>query len=540
MTKSEIEKIKNVSADDVKSLFEIDDYKETAEYLTCDFENLTIQGNACCAALLKVYFLALKNATEHTVLSFLCSIDDTEMLIELTSGVFLDIAAGQKKKGTFEKAINRELKKRKEAEKTAKKEQRLLDRKAFLAAQPSYYGEKLTQETIQKIIGEEGITVKLNLATKKTELFGAKTIFEQYSKDNIMSTFPTLLLDICKNNEVGEGKISKSAIEAYLFNLADANRFNPIQEMLIKHENTDETHIETIYKILGITADYDKTLVKKWLIQTVAFAFASIDNPVSTEGVLVLQGEQGNGKTSFFRKLAGEPQYFAEGVVIDMRNKDSIITAISCWICELGEIDSTLKKEQSALKAFITREVDRVRLPYAAVESEIPRTTSLCGTVNPEQFLKDTTGNRRYWTIHVDNIDKHALHALTKEDVFNIWGYVYHLYLQDKSGFRLNDVELKRLEIKNRVFSTSLTYEEEIRMLLDFTIKKELWEWVSASELLPYIGNGAKSENVGRVLSRIQKEEPGIEKRRCSIGNQYLIPLKKEYSSRNSNYISVC
>lgn len=541
MTQTEIQRVRDVPFDAVKEIIKSDEHKTTAGYLINDFADLTIDGRNEANALLNVYCLALENVTDSAVTSFLCAVDDTEMFRRLTTGIFSDIAAKQKKKTAFERIVHDEWIKRKKREKEEEKEQRRLDREAFLATQPDYYGGKLTQTAVEQILHSKSLSVRLNLATKKIELHGhTEVIFAQYSKDNIMSTLPTLLLDECKNNEVGGGKASVNAINAYLFNLADANRYNPIRDMLESHENTDARHLETVYKILGLQRDFDKTLVRKWLIQTVAFAFADLDNPVSTEGVLVLQGSQGCGKTSFFRTLAGDPLWFTEGTVIDVRNKDSLLTAINGWICELGEIDSTLRKEQSALKAFITRTVDKIRLPYAPTDSDMPRTTSLCGTVNPEQFLKDSTGNRRYWTIHVENIDKRRLFALKKEDVFAIWGYVYHLYRQNKEGFRLNDVEFQQLEISNRAYSAFLPFEEEVMELLDFDISADRWRWTSPVELAPYI-QGAKAEQIGRVLTKLSKENAEVKKRRGRFGYQYNLPLNSWTAGKLKNYsVQVC
>ncbi len=520
---------------EVLEFCENEEHADDFEYLSNDFKGLTVNGQGADNILLCVYYLACKNATDSAVTSFLRGIDSDEDFKCLTTGIFLELATAQKKKITFEKIMADELKDRRRREKESERELRRLEREAFLATQPQYYGEKLTQKVVEMILGELGVSVRLNLVTKKIELHGNTEIIHQlYSKDNIMSTLPTVILDICKNNDVGKGQLGLGAINAYLFNLADANRYNPITEMLMSHENSDESRLEAVYDILGVEDSFDKTLIRKWLIQTVAFAFADFDTPVSTEGVLVLQGEQGNGKTSFFRRFAGEPLWFTEGAVLDMRNKDSIITAISGWICELGEIDSTLKKEQSALKAFLTRTVDKIRLPYAAAESTMPRTTSMCGTVNPEQFLKDSTGNRRYWTIHVDRIDKRRLFALTKEEIFDIWGYIYHLYLQDKDGFRLSDAENRRLETRNRDFSEGLPYEEEVRSELDFGIKKEFWSWVSPADISPYF-QGAKAEQIGRVLAKIKKEESEVKLIRTATGRRYLIPLNSWISQRLKN-----
>ena len=492
-------------------------------------ECLYIDGKDVYDDLIAVYILASDNILGETVLHYLRSLEDTDIMMELVNGVFLPLAVSQKKKTDFKKVIHKEVAKRDKRLKELEKEQKRLDYEDFLKDKPPYFGKPFSQEVVEQILNENGIMIRLNMLTKKLEFsgHGANKLFLKYSRENITETFPDIIKDICTENEVSD--CHRSYIESYLFNIADANRYHPVQEMLKANQNDDASHLETIYVILRLTDDFDKMLVKKWLIQTVAFAFATLDNPVSAEGVLVLQGEQGKGKTSFFRvlgRLAGKPEWFQEGAVIDLRNKDSIITAITSWITELGELDSTLRKDQSALKAFITRDKDTIRMPYGKTYTDMPRSTSFCGTVNPEQFLKDTTGNRRYWTIHVDNIDRHKLFSLTANEVSQIWGYVYTLYLENPQGFRLNDVELQRLAKRNQAYTAEMIFEGEVRSLMDFDLPKERWTWTSPADLQILV-SGARAENIGRVCTQLLKVIPGAEKKRTSAGYVYLLPLSQ-------------
>ena len=144
--------------------------------------------------------------------------------------------------------------------------------------------------------------------------------------------------------------------------------------------------------------------------------------------------------------------------MVDMGSKDSLITALSGWITELGELDSTLKKEQMSLKAFVTRPEDRIRMPYAKRDSRTPRRTSFCGTVNPKDYLKDETGSRRFWTIPVTNIDKKALFSLRPEWVNQVWFQTYDMYRADHNFFRLDDEEIKELQADNREFEAVRPY----------------------------------------------------------------------------------
>ena len=128
-------------------------------------------------------------------------------------------------------------------------------------------------------------------------------------------------------------------------------------------------------------------------------------SPYGADGVLVIRGPQGAGKTLFCSRIAMKAEWFAEGVSIDLDKKDTVIQATSVWIAEMGELDSTLKREQLALKAFVTACCDTYRQPYARVATTKPRRTSFCATVNPQEFLNDETGSRRWWVVEPTKID---------------------------------------------------------------------------------------------------------------------------------------
>lgn len=490
-------------------------------------DRVKVQGEERFGALTAVYCIAEKNILSSTVFQFLRELDDTALIKELANNELLDLAEKQKKKTPFRDEIKHVLSERKKLEKQAEKQAKAEYQQTKAEGMPSYFGKQLSQSVVESVLSESlNIRVKLNQVTKKIDVDGSgkAVLLQLYSESNLINVLPLLILDECKACEVSGISGSLKLIQSYLFNIADINRYNPIHDMLNEHRNNNPENLERIYKILNLQATFDKLLVKKWLIQTVAFAFATYDNQVSTEGMLILQGKQGLAKTSFFRVISGNPLWFNEGVCIDVSNKDSLIKAVSAWISELGEIDSTFKKDQSALKAFITSPLDRIRLPYAAAISDMPRTTSLCGTVNPDKFLKDDTGNRRYWVIHVDNIDKKQLFGMSKEDVFNLWGYVYSLYLEDNKGYLLNDVEREMVEVRNLDYMTERKYEAEIRYILDFTKPVDKWEWVEPAKIAQYFKN-ADVRQIGRAFSVIEREERAVQKRRTASGVAYYVPI---------------
>ena len=146
--------------------------------------------------------------------------------------------------------------------------------------------------------------------------------------------------------------------------------------------------------------------LRKWLISVVAAVRGH--QGAGMKGVLTFSGPQGVGKTSWFRNLF-PAEMFCEGLVLDPHNKDTLIKATNHLVCELGELDSTFKKDIPALKAFISNHTDEIRHPYAAKSSTHPRRTVFCATVNQQNFLVDQTGNSRFWPIAVEGCDFQVL-----------------------------------------------------------------------------------------------------------------------------------
>ncbi len=131
-------------------------------------------------------------------------------------------------------------------------------------------------------------------------------------------------------------------------------------------------------------------------------------------GVLTLQGPQGVGKTSWIAALMPEgphrDQFIKRDHHLDGGNKDSILGGISHWITEIGELDSSFRKDVARLKGLLTNDCDKLRPPYARSEVELDRRTVFSASVNDTNFLVDHTGNSRFWTIAVDRLDfKHTI-----------------------------------------------------------------------------------------------------------------------------------
>lgn len=153
-------------------------------------------------------------------------------------------------------------------------------------------------------------------------------------------------------------------------------------------------------------------------------AVARVMQPGSqVDHVLVLAGRQGAGKTQTARILALESEYFL-GNLPDLRNKDAALVLPGRWIVELAELSAVRRAEVEATKSFITQREDTYRPPYGRRSVSIPRQCVFLGTTNEACFLRDLTGNRRWWPVSVGEVDLELL----QRDVEQLWAEAIHLY----------------------------------------------------------------------------------------------------------------
>jgi putative DNA primase/helicase len=111
---------------------------------------------------------------------------------------------------------------------------------------------------------------------------------------------------------------------------------------------------------------------------------------------LVLEGAQGIGKTSAARALAVRPEWFA-GSLPDIHSKDAALQLCGRWIIEIAELKAIRSSQLEATKTFLTQCVDTIRPPYGRRTAQFPRQCVFLGTTNETEYLRDRSGNRRYW-----------------------------------------------------------------------------------------------------------------------------------------------
>ena len=151
-------------------------------------------------------------------------------------------------------------------------------------------------------------------------------------------------------------------------------------------------------------ADYLEAIGPAFLISAVA----RVHRPgCQADHVLTLESPQGRGKTSAVRVL-GRP-WVTEGLP-DLVNKDAALHLAGVWIVELSELAAVRRTDSiEHVKSFLTRNVDRYRPPYGRRTVDVPRQCVFIGTTNEAAYLRDPTGNRRFWPVRCGEIDLEAL-----------------------------------------------------------------------------------------------------------------------------------
>lgn len=387
-------------------------------------------------------------------------------------------------------------------------------------------GEIMTTSVVSKLLSLLGIHIKMNEITWHAEVEGYP---KEWSRANAENLLPIKLLDHLRL--AGVKGAAKGAVCDCLDVIAEENRYNPVREMLESVQWDGADRLGDVFDIWGVADPFFKTLIRKWMIQCVAMACNDELSPQGADGVLVPQGAQGIGKTSALRELVPLPRMFKEGARLDMREKDTYMQALNCWICELGELDRTTARDSAGLKAFITQDLDEYRTPYARKSVQRPRRTSFCGTVNPGDYLADETGNRRFWTIPLAYIDLDRLFALTAEWKQQLWGQMYTVYLQEPQGFRLAGGDRARLESINVQHMRALDFELELREQFDFDLPLKDWGEFTAAEISARLFARPPANKLGRVLSKLGHEDERITARLLHGAKLYRLPMQKAQSA---------
>ena len=374
-----------------------------------------------------------------------------------------------------------------------------------------------TLNNLREIIRRTGAVVRFNCIKQDEEIFIKGKSFSMDLKRK--AAFAML------RNECVLFNVSKATVDDNIDVVADENMYNPVKVFIESEPWDGVSRLESLYATLKSPWDntelgeFKKTLIRKWLTGAVKAAYSP--DGLATQGMLVFQGEQGKGKSTWVRKLA--PPHLdivkTEGA-IHTNDKDKLLECLRYWIYEVAELSATFgKSDINSLKAYLTSSMNEIRKPYGHKENIIPRRTVYIGTVNEEEFLHDTTGNRRFWVIPIDAID--YMHTINMQQM---WAEVLARMNSEKWEHWLTPEETAMLFECNKAFEAKsgldLLVEE-----LPWAVDRGSWREYSQIEVFKALGyDPTKITKSEAIRLGVALKKQGAVVRKTKYGQKYLMP----------------
>lgn len=217
------------------------------------------------------------------------------------------------------------------------------------------------------------------------------------------------------------GIYSPQKVKDALVAVATSRAFHPIKEYLEELPQWDGVErVEALLRdYLGADdSEYTKAITRKTLVAAIARVYKP---GIKFDNVLILNGPQGIGKSLLFNRLGG--RWFSDALTLtDMRDKAGAEKLQGYWILELGELAGMRKTDVETVKSFITREDDKYRVAYGVYVESHQRQCIIVGSTNAETgFLRDVSGNRRFWPVRVTGECDKKPWDLEKSDIAQLW-----------------------------------------------------------------------------------------------------------------------
>ncbi|MDU1453781.1 MAG: virulence-associated E family protein [Paeniclostridium sordellii] len=274
------------------------------------------------------------------------------------------------------------------------------------------------------------------------------------------------------------------------------NKYHPIIDYLNSNTWDKVSRVDTLMiDYLGAEdCEYTKSITRKMLVAAVSRVF----NPgIKFDYMLVLVGRQGIGK-SYIINLLGREWY--SDSLNTVYGKEAYEQLQNAWILEMAELSATKKADAEAIKHFISKTEDSYRQAYGRRVDTFKRQCVFFGTTNENEFLKDRTGNRRYWPlmVGVNKPLKNLFKDLNKNEINQIWAEALYLYKCGEKLILEGEVE-REANLKQEQHLESNSKEGMIREFLNMKLPKS-WDKMDVFERRIYIGEGNGLREEGCII----------------------------------------
>lgn len=222
------------------------------------------------------------------------------------------------------------------------------------------------------------------------------------------------------------GITGKGQIQDGLTVVVKNNSYHPIKDYLAGLEWDHIKRLDDLFiNVLGAPdTAYTRAVTRKMFVAAVARIYRP---GIKFEQVCVIVGKQGIGKSYTLQAMGKE--WFSDSIS-DLKGKDALEALQGAWLMELGELAGMRKADVETTKHFVSKREDRYRVAYGKRIAYFPRQVVFFGTTNEEDFLKDVSGNRRFWVISAMESTPfmYAWDYLDNETIDQLWAEALHRY----------------------------------------------------------------------------------------------------------------
>lgn len=385
-----------------------------------------------------------------------------------------------------------------------------------------------TSANLCALIQFQAWSPRYNLMTGEPELAGADGERLGCSEAGQRSA----LVDACQLAGVPD-----AAIEEHLIAICERYSYHPVRQWLERGAPWDgKPRIDAVIATLNAANPaYASAVLHAWLVGCVA---ALYHPRWCSKLVPVLAGAQSFCKSAWISRLAAVVPGSTLDCSINPDRPDDVRRAVSAWIVELAELESTTRHEAGSLKAFLTRESDCFRLPYARSMTTKKRQTSFIATVNGSDFLKDTTGNARFAVIELAAAaDVEGLNSILgwswntgrlsqtdPEQLRQFWLEVRERYESGATWFLDDETAALAATANDAHTDKGPFYEVIYHHHLSRPLASS--EWLTASELCARHGEKlSMASNWGKALRMLASEGKLQSRKERSNRTEYLLPV---------------
>ena len=290
------------------------------------------------------------------------------------------------------------------------------------------------------------------------------------------------------------GTFSARNYDIAVTKVADDRAYHPIREFIESLPEWDKVpRVDTL--LVDYLGAADTAYVRAVTRKTLCAAISRVLRPgCKFDSMLVLNGPQGVGKSTLIAKLAGE--WFSDSLNLgDTKDKTAAEKLQGYWILEIGELAGLKKAEVETLRSFLSRQNDIYRAAFGKRATPHLRQCVFFGTTNAESgYLRDTTGNRRFWPVKTPGGGAKHSWELTHEDISQIWAEVLVLVENGEKLHLAPDLEtLAKSEQREALESDER--EGLVREYLE-TLLPEDWDGMDLFDRRSFL---AGVNNIGRV-----------------------------------------